>query len=138
VKIALIGSTRFMDQYLAVNRQLSIGGHVVYSVATRSSSAEYKGDAPPQQLTDEEKETLDLVHLLKIQNSDLVVLTTDRDGYIGASTKREIKWSLMLGKQVILPEHVKDFREIEVGWRNWLKEALIKESPIDLTTRVKL
>ena len=104
MKITLCGSTRFMDQYHAWNRWLSLQGHVVYSVATS-----IKGDFDP---TDDEKETLDLVHLLKILNSDAILVidclrmpedykyNVDREKwdlltetYTGESTRREIKWA---------------------------------------------
>ena len=104
MRITLTGSTRFMDQYNAWNRWLTLRGLVVYSVATS-----VKHDFVP---TDDEKETLDLVHLLKIYNSEAVlVIDCTRmpldisdvqitDAYIGDSTRREIKWAKMLGKAV--------------------------------------
>jgi len=90
-----------MDRYLELNRILSLAGHVVYSIATRSSSSDYTPGSPDP-LTPFEKETLDLVHLRKIQESDGVVLITDDEGYVGESTKREIKWAQMLGKNIYL------------------------------------
>jgi hypothetical protein len=93
-----------MDRYLEVNRKLSLAGHVVYSIATRSTSSDYdpaKADA----LTPDEKETLDLVHLLKIQESEACYLITDETGYVGESTKREMKWAQMLGIKVYLTNH---------------------------------
>jgi hypothetical protein len=130
MKICLIGSTRFMDQYLEVNRQLSMAGHVVYSVATRSSSAAYEKSKDTVELTEDEKETLDLVHLLKIQNSDVCVLITDAAGYVGTSTKREIKWAQMMGKQVLLPHHIKDFKEITTAFYEWLRKDLLDQSAL--------
>jgi|HubBroStandDraft_2_1064218.scaffolds.fasta_scaffold04216_6 uncharacterized NAD-dependent epimerase/dehydratase family protein len=139
MKICLIGSTRFMDRYREVNRLLTLGGHVVYTVATISSSLAHENiKAEEQGITEDEKETLDLVHLLKIQNSDAIVLITDATGYVGFSTKREIKWALMIGKQVILPEHVKSFSTVISGFYDWLKAAIEEASPIDLKSKIKL
>jgi len=110
MKITLCGSTRFTDQYIAWNRYLTLRGHVVYSVA---GSAKHGWE-----ITDDGKETLDLVHLLKILNSDTILVINclllpedatlpraDRTVavgamYTGVSTKREIKWAKMLSKKV--------------------------------------
>jgi hypothetical protein len=90
MKICLIGSSRFRDKYDEMNKRLSLGGHVVYSIAMVSTGNTLEPD---------QKETLDLVHLRKIQESEAVVLITDEDGYIGESTRREIKWATMLSKR---------------------------------------
>lgn len=92
MKICLIGSSRFSDKYADINRKLSLAGHVVYTIATRSSSQPKAGVDP---LTEDQKETLDLVHLLKIQESDACFLITDETKYVGTSTKREMKWAVM-------------------------------------------
>ncbi len=119
MKITLCGSTRFMEQYNAWNRWLALQGHVVYSVATS-----VKDDFSP---TDDEKETLDLVHLAKILNSDTILVidclrtpvewknnASDRRTeawelltaeYIGESTRREIKWAKILGKKATYTHH---------------------------------
>lgn len=87
MKICLIGSSRFVDKFNDINRRLTLAGHVVYSIATVSSGK-------VKTLDPNEKDTLDLVHLLKIQESDACFLITD-DNYIGESTKREMKWAVM-------------------------------------------
>lgn len=92
MKITLVGSTRFRKQYEELNRQLSTAGHVVYSV----SSFMHAGD----DITEVEKERLDLVHLQKIMESEAIVIVTDETGYYGESTKREILWAKMLGKKI--------------------------------------
>lgn len=101
MKLCLIGSTRFMERYMELNRALTLAGHVVYSVATASTEARGNGENP---LSEDEKETLDLVHLRKIQESDAVLLVTDETGYVGFSTKRELKWASMNDKAVFLTE----------------------------------
>lgn len=95
MKLCLIGSSRFLDLYQEWNRRLTLAGHVIYTIAMVSTS-ERGMDGP--NIPEEEKETLDLVHLLKIQESDGVFLITDKTGYVGFSTKREIKWARMLRK----------------------------------------
>lgn len=96
-KICLIGSTRFIDRFHELNAALTKQGHLVYSVAAVSSSA-------GQELEEDVKETLDLVHLLKIQESEVVVVIgAQEDGtyYLGKSTRRELRWAFMLGKTVL-------------------------------------
>lgn len=93
MNICLVGSTKFKDLYEQTNLALTKLGHVVYTVSAM-------GHADNVPLTKDEKETLDLVHLAKIMNSDEVVWVTDDTNYIGDSTRRELKWAHMLGKQV--------------------------------------
>jgi hypothetical protein len=99
VKICLVGSTRFIELYNKLNRELSLDGHIVYSVAT-TTTGNHVG------LTAEEKEILDLVHLRKISESEAVVVVTDETRYVGASTSRELKWAQMNDKLVFWPDSV--------------------------------
>jgi hypothetical protein len=94
MKITLCGSTRFKDTYNKVNIAMTLAGHVVYSVASFDESG--KG---------EDKEAVyDLVHLLKIQNSDAIFIIDRNEefepSYIGKSTLKEIKWAKMLRKPI--------------------------------------
>jgi len=115
MKITLCGSTKFRDQFETWNRVLSKMGHIVYSV----SSYGHSGDV----LSDREKETLDLVHLRKIVESDAIFLVglmpTEPDGdrylYIGDSTRREIGWARMWGKRVFRLDD-----DTEAGFSEWL------------------
>ena len=113
MKITLCGSTRFMEQYHAWNQWLALQRNTVYSVSTS-----VKDNFAP---TDDEKETLDLVHLDKILNSDAILvinclrgpndekfhsdMTEERwelltEEYIGESTRREIKWAKIKNKHI--------------------------------------
>lgn len=96
MKITLCGSTRFKDEYRNANAHLTLAGHIVYSVAIWSHS-DLREPTPNQ------KEHLDLIHLIKIMESDaIVVVGRDTEGkpYIGESTKREIQWAKLLGKTI--------------------------------------
>jgi hypothetical protein len=106
MKLCLIGSTRFMEEYRKTNKELTLAGHVVYTVATISTSAPGEHVKAEEQITEEEKIILDLVHLRKIQESDAVVLVTDSTGYYGFSTRREIAWARLLGKGLYAPANV--------------------------------
>jgi len=84
-KITLCGSTKFREEFDLVNAWLSLNGHVVYSCAIFGHQSNIN-------LTDDEKETLDQVHKLKILNSDeIYVINVDK--YIGNSTASEIKYA---------------------------------------------
>lgn len=100
MKFCLIGSTRFMENYVRANRELTLKGHVVYTVAVMSTAAlsGEMGHIP----TEEEKIILDLVHLRKIEESEATILITDETGYYGFSTKREMVWGVMLSKPLFV------------------------------------
>lgn len=92
MKITLCGSTRFKSEYAKVNAQLTLAGHLVYSVAMWSHDERIEP-------TPAQKTTLDLVHLAKIEESDAIAVL-NVGGYIGESTLREIEWALMRDKPV--------------------------------------
>lgn len=101
MKMCLIGSTRFMESYVEANRELTLRGHIVYTVATISTASALK-DTAHSPITEKEKEILDLVHLRKISESDSVVLITDETGYYGPSTRREMLWASILEKPLLV------------------------------------
>ena len=91
-KITLCGSTKFKKHFEIINRQLTLEGHLVYSVGVFGHSEKIT-------LTDEQKIDLDTVHLLKIDNSD-AIFVIDVDGYIGESTRNEIEYAKLTKKTV--------------------------------------
>lgn len=99
MKLCLIGSTRFMDLYVEANRDLTLKGHIVYTVAMMSTNSVLK-PTEESPISEAEKQILDLVHLKKILESDGVVLITDGSKYVGFSTKRELQWAQMNGKKL--------------------------------------
>lgn len=98
MRITLCGSTRFKEEYVKANTELSKLGHVIYTIAW--AKEDHSGPCPH----DDEiaKENLDLVHLDKILNSDCIIVLGKVDGkpYIGKSTRREIVWAQMHNKAV--------------------------------------
>ncbi len=115
MKICLCGSTRFMEQFNAVNQLLTLQGHIVYSVAYASS--QHRNDG----ISDEQKIALDLVHLRKILESDSVVVVgrqVDGSLYIGESTRREILWASLWEKQIHF-------------WTKEIEASFKQGSPID-------
>ena len=93
--ITLCGSTRFKEDFERVNRELTLMGNIVISVGCFGHA-----DIPP---TEEQKIMLDDIHKRKIDMADAIYVI-NRDGYIGDSTRSEIKYAIAHGKQVILME----------------------------------
>jgi hypothetical protein len=89
--VCLCGSTRFAEQLRAVNRDLTLAGAIVVAPA----ELEHVGD----QITDEQKAALGALHLAKIDLADRV-LVVNPGGYIGESTRREIRYAHKTGKPV--------------------------------------
>ena len=96
--ITLCGSTRFKDEFLEVQKRLTLEGNIVISVGLFGHS----GDKEVWENMDEgtmtaTKEMLDDMHKRKIDMSDEVFII-DIDGYIGASTQSEIEYAKHTGK----------------------------------------
>lgn len=96
--VCLCGSTRFMKQFTEANRAETLKGNIVLSVG-----CDLKGDNWFDQFSAYEMEQikgiLDPLHLKKIKLAD-EVLVINPNGYIGESTRNEIKFAESLGKLV--------------------------------------
>jgi hypothetical protein len=99
-KITLCGSSRFKEEFEKVNRELTLQGNVVYSLAIFGHSD------PIQQLTEEQKILLDAVHFKKIDNSESVFVI-NVNGYIGESTRNEIEYAQKTNKKIYYYEELK-------------------------------
>jgi len=124
-KITLCGSTKFKNEFLAVNGKLTLEGNVVYSVA-------FFGHADKIPVTAEEKETLDRVHKLKIDNSD-GIFVIDVGGYIGSSTRSEIEHAEKTGKFVKYLSSFPDLRMIcdaTLFKKNSNSEVFLKDNEV--------
>lgn len=86
--VCICGSTRFVDEMRAANRDLTFAGVIVLAPA--------EADGP---VTDEQKTALDALHLRKIDLADRV-LVVNPGGYVGESTSREIAHAHATGKPV--------------------------------------
>ena len=98
--ITLCGSTRFKEEFLKVQKDLTLQGNIVISVGLFGHS----GDSEVWENMDEEtlnktKEMLDDMHKRKIDMAD-EIFVINVDGYIGESTKSEIEYAKSLGKKV--------------------------------------
>lgn len=99
--VCLCGSTRFKDEYRAENERLTRNNNVVLSVGLFGHADSYK-------FSDEEKEMLDDIHLDKIDMADRVHVI-NVDGYIGESTRRELRYAAEKGKLITF---------YDTDWRN--------------------
>ncbi len=89
--VCLCGSTRFAEELRAANRDLTLAGTIVVA----------PGDLGPagDQVTDEQRSALAALHLAKIDLADRVVVVNP-GGYVGESTRREIRYARQAGKAV--------------------------------------
>lgn len=92
--VTLCGSTRFYKNFLEVNNKLTAMGYIVLSIGVVKSKAVMLDKSDPKL-----ESMLDELHKEKIAMSD-AVLILDVDGYIGDSTKSEIKFAEWLGKKI--------------------------------------
>ena len=98
--ITLCGSTKFKDEFLKAQKDLSLKGNIVISVGLFGHS----GDSEVWENMDEgtlikTKEMLDDMHKRKIDMSD-EIFVINVNGYIGDSTKSEIEYAIKTGKKV--------------------------------------
>ena len=91
--ITLCGSTRFREQYMEVQKRLTLEGSIVISVGLFGHSGDEEVWKPGT------KEMLDDMHLRKIDMAD-EIFVINVDGYIGESTNREIAYAEKTGKKV--------------------------------------
>lgn len=99
MKITLCGSARFEEYFKFWNEMLSLYGHTVYTLSVYPSQKESGKDW----YTEEEKLTLDQVHLDKIDNSD-AIFVINPFAYLGESTLKEIQFAQDTGKQIFCLE----------------------------------
>ena len=91
--ITLCGSTKFKDEYMKAQKDLTLQGNIVISVGLFGHS----GD--DEVWTEGTKEMLDNMHKRKIDMAD-EIFVINVGGYIGESTKSEIEYAIRNGKRV--------------------------------------
>lgn len=91
--ITLCGSTRFKDQFIEVQKRLTLEGNIVISVGLFGHS----GDE--EVWKEGTKEMLDDMHKRKIDMAD-EIFVINVGGYIGSSTKSEIEYAESQGRVV--------------------------------------
>ncbi len=98
--VTLCGSTRFKDEFLQVQKELTLQGYIVLTVGLFGHS----GDNEVWENMDEgtltqTKQMLDDMHLRKIDMSD-EIFVINPGGYIGESTRNEIAYAKEHGKKI--------------------------------------
>lgn len=98
--ITLCGSTRFKEEFIEVQKQLTLEGNIVISVGLFGHS----GDSEVWENMDEgtftkTKKMLDDMHKRKIDMADSIFVI-NVGGYIGDSTRSEIEYAKNNGKEV--------------------------------------
>ena len=98
--ITLCGSTKFKNEFLKVQKDLTLIGNIVISVGLfgHSGDSEVWEDMDEGTLT-KTKEMLDDMHKRKIDKAD-EIFVINVGGYIGESTKSEIEYAKSHGKKV--------------------------------------
>lgn len=104
--VTLCGSTRFKEEFMKAQKELTLQGYIVISVGLYGHS----GDAEVWENMDEgtltkTKEMLDDMHKRKIDMADEIFII-NVGGYIGDSTKSEIEYAKQTGKVVKYLENV--------------------------------
>ena len=91
--ITLCGSTKFYDDFIRIQKELTLNGIIVISVGFFGRSDE------TEVLSTETKEMLDDMHKRKIDMAD-EIFVINKNGYIGSSTRSEIEYAEATGKKV--------------------------------------
>ena len=104
--ITLCGSTCFKNEFMEVQKRLTLEGNIVISVGLFGHS----GDNEVWENMDEgtltkTKEMLDDMHKRKIDMAD-EIFVINVDSYIGSSTRSEIEYAQATGKPVCYLEEV--------------------------------
>ena len=114
--ITLCGSTKFKDEFIKAQKELTLKGNIVISVGLFGHS----GDT--EAFDDKTKQMLDDMHKRKIDMADAIMVISV-DDYIGESTKSEIEYAKSKGKFIYFYNHpeqyfddVGGFHDSAIGW----------------------
>ncbi|OON85794.1 hypothetical protein BXO88_10945 [Oribacterium sp. C9] len=98
--VTLCGSTRFKEQFIEVQKRLTLEGNIVISVGLFGHSGDDEvWDGMDEGAISKTKEMLDDMHKRKIDLADSIFVI-NVGGYIGDSTRSEIEYAEAHGKEV--------------------------------------
>ena len=100
--ITLCGSSKFKEQYLLINHNLSLLGKIVLSVSCFGHTDKLNLDCM-------QKNILDDVHLKKIDLSEAIYVI-NFGKYIGDSTRKEIEYAEKKGKKIYYLERPQEVK----------------------------
>lgn len=106
--ITLCGSTDFFEEYDDAMLNLTIHGWAVFTIGTHRFNDK-------QLVVDKDlKEKFEKLHFDKIRLSD-AIMVIDKNGYIGESTKREIKFASKYKKDLLSYSETKKHNTWKIG-----------------------
>lgn len=98
--ITLCGSTRFKEEFMEVQKRLTLEGNIVISVGLFGQSGDDEvWDGMDEGTLSKTKEMLDDMHKRKIDMADEIYVI-NVGGYIGDSTRSEIEYAKENGKRI--------------------------------------
>ena len=98
--ITLCGSTKFKNEFLKAQKDLTLKGNIVISVGLFGHSGDFEvWENMDEGTLTKTKEMLDDMHKRKIDMAD-EIFVINVNGYIGDSTKSEIEYAIKTGKKV--------------------------------------
>ena len=104
--ITLCGSTKFKDEFMTVQKGLTLQGNIVISVGLFSNSSDANvWDNMDLDTRIKTKEMLADIHRRKIDMSD-EIFVVNVGGYIGESTRSEIEYAKLRGKKITYLENI--------------------------------
>lgn len=93
--VTLCGSTKFKEDFMRVQEELTLQEHIVISVGLFG----HADNRYESVITDDVKIMLDDMHKRKIDMADYIYVI-NKGGYIGSSTRSEIEYATKQGKEV--------------------------------------
>ena len=122
--ITLCGSTKFKNEFLQAQKNLTLQGYIVLSVGLFGHSGDNEAW--------DNKQMLDDMHKHKIDISD-AIMVIDKNNYIGPSTQNEIEYAKSKGKFIYFYnnpaayyDNLGGFHDSGMGWNpngNWCGEC---------------
>ena len=98
--ITLCGSTKFKNEFMQAQKELTLKGNIVISVGLFGHSGDFEvWENMDEGTLTKTKEMLDDMHKRKIDMAD-EIFVINVNGYIGESTKSEIEYAIKTGKKV--------------------------------------
>lgn len=108
--ITLCGSTRFKDEFMEVQKDLTLKGYIVLSVGLFGHSGDLEvWEGMDEGIITKTKEMLDDMHKKKIDMADEIYVI-NVNGYIGESTKSEIEYAKRHNKRINYLEDIYESR----------------------------
>ena len=97
--VTLCGSTKFKEDFIRVQKELSLNGIIVITVGLFGHADGEFGTI----ISEETKVMLDDMHKRKIDMADEIYVI-NKGGYVGSSTRSEIQYAKDTGKKVVYME----------------------------------